>query len=699
MSLDGRTVEAALETGRRPVERTAPARAFGGGRYELQDEVGRGAMGIVFRALDRTTGSPVAVKVMLLADGADPAARRARFEREARLLRELRHASIPRVHEVGEADGLLYIVTDFLEGRTLADAAVETETEHGRLRLVAAVRDVARALHHAHGRGLVHRDVKPENIIVVEERAFLVDFGLARGFDGGRSHEQLSRSGEVLGTPAFLAPEQVAPDRFGPVGPRTDVRGLGATLYHVLAGRPPFEITNALELMVALLDRDPPSLRTHLPGAPAALVDLCRDALARRPEDRPASAEVFADRLDAYLAPEDVGGAAPAGDRRRVGRGVAIVVAIMAALTVGLLVRAAVRTGLRETAWVDGLDALGRGDHGRAAAAFERVLAIDPSHREARARLADCREELDAAAELFRWLEEEAAGEAARAARLEAVATAAERALAVGPDEGRPMLARALADGADLGALDGPDGAVRRRELLRARGRLRIEAGDRLGGLTDLDAVVAEAPEDAEAHHWIAVACLLGFDQEHGDYLARIERATAATLAHGPERADTLALRAYTVAHLDGDAAAQPLFARALEVDPDDLTARFLALVQRFREGEREGLPARFSVLLGDVGERRWVFRPWTIAARGYAELFVAAPDWSSALRDFDRALELDPTYGYVHLFRAEAFRGMKDPRRELAERRAYGRFRGTAAGDDPRVRELEEQLGEERDD
>ncbi|MBI3725055.1 serine/threonine protein kinase, partial [bacterium] len=222
--------------------RADPRCAFG--RYLILGELGRGGMGVVHRAWDERLRRIVALKT-LQADLDGSSAEVAldalhRFQREAEAVARLRHPNIVAVHEVGELKGRHFIAMDYIEGVTLARRlqAGEKKKDPGgggasRLPLTKAieiVRDVARAVHHAHEQGVVHRDLKPQNIMLDgSARPFVLDFGLAR-IGGARSH--VTRSGTTLGTPAYMPPEQA--DTRGEVDARSDVYSLGATLYHVL---------------------------------------------------------------------------------------------------------------------------------------------------------------------------------------------------------------------------------------------------------------------------------------------------------------------------------------------------------------------------------------------------------------------------------------------------------------------------------
>ncbi len=264
------------------------------GRYELQEAVGHGGSATVYRALDPKHSRTVALKVIPFGGG-EKSGRR--FLREARVLASLKHPSLPRVYAVGRSKGRLYLSCEMLEGENL-----ETALKSGNVSLersVAAVRDVARALAYAHRRGVVHRDVKPANIILCADRNVLIDFGLAKRLS--QESQQITRPGQLIGTLPYMAPEQLLPKKFGEVGAPTDIRALGATLFHCITGRAPFKARrDPCEVLLRIVQEDAPCVRDVAPDAPDALVELCRSAMARYPRRRIKAAEL-ADALDAWL--------------------------------------------------------------------------------------------------------------------------------------------------------------------------------------------------------------------------------------------------------------------------------------------------------------------------------------------------------------------------------------------------------------
>jgi hypothetical protein len=265
-----------------------PARRLG--PYVLLKEVGRGGMGRVWRAWDPQVGRIVALKVL---EGGDSDARE-RFVREAQIAGRLDHPNIAGVFHAGETAGRGWIAMQFIEGGA-ADAVPVSVPQ-----AVERIRDAARALAYAHAQGVVHRDVKPGNLLVdASGRVFLTDFGLAKDHGSDRS-APMSVTGAVLGTPQYMAPEQARGDRQA-VGPRSDVYSLGATLYSLLAGRPPFDNQDVAALIVAVANKRPAPVRKFNPRVSPELELLLERAMAKRPEDRFATADAFADALDRLL--------------------------------------------------------------------------------------------------------------------------------------------------------------------------------------------------------------------------------------------------------------------------------------------------------------------------------------------------------------------------------------------------------------
>jgi serine/threonine-protein kinase len=265
------------------------------GKYRLIREIGRGGMGVVFLArqidLDRT----VAIK-MILASHLATGDEIRRFYAEARAAGRVRHANVVGIHEVGEIRGQHYFAMDHVEGRSLAEVASKTHmAPEAAAKLLA---DVARAVQCLHDHNIVHRDLKPSNILLDDQgKPYVTDFGLAKVYD---TDSPQTRSGAIIGTPSYMSPEQAA-GHSAAVLPATDVYSLGAILYELLTGRPPFRRETPHETLLEVLEGEatwPVHLNAQL--APE-LALICMRCLEKQPEARYASAAALADDLERYL--------------------------------------------------------------------------------------------------------------------------------------------------------------------------------------------------------------------------------------------------------------------------------------------------------------------------------------------------------------------------------------------------------------
>ncbi len=270
------------------------------GDFKLLAEIGRGGMGVVYRARQRSLDRLVAVKVLLRGADASPQDQ-TRFRAEAEAVARLDHPGIVPIYETGEVAGWRYFGMKWIEGQTLAErmaAGPLPQREAARL-----VMEVARAIDYAHERGVIHRDLKPANILLDAAGApHVTDFGLAKRH---ARNEMLTTTGAILGTPSYMAPEQAAGGR-GEVGPASDVFSLGAILYALLSGRPPFQGSNPVDTLLLVLEQDPAPLRILNPHVDPDLEMIALRALQKPPELRYASAGALADDLAAYLAGEPI---------------------------------------------------------------------------------------------------------------------------------------------------------------------------------------------------------------------------------------------------------------------------------------------------------------------------------------------------------------------------------------------------------
>ena len=286
------------------------------GDYDILDELGRGGMGVVFKAHHRHLKRMVALKVVL-PNADDQETMLKRFKREAALHARLSHPNIVHVYDSGVIDGLHYFAMDFVTGTQLT--ALIGSPEFRLEQRVSVIQQIADALDHAHASGVVHRDIKPDNLIVDGGwRGHLVDFGIAKPTDS-EGVENLTRQGLAVGTPHYMAPEQFRP-KLGSVGPQSDVYALGAVLYHCLAGRPPFEADTAHGVLIKAATQDATALdNVKSPSDEVINADLAaivRRCMAKAQTDRYENARAMADDLSRYLNGEEVAARPLSGKER-----------------------------------------------------------------------------------------------------------------------------------------------------------------------------------------------------------------------------------------------------------------------------------------------------------------------------------------------------------------------------------------------
>ncbi len=268
------------------------------GPYELIREIGRGGMGVVYEARQKGLDRSVAVKMILAGHLASPELVR-RFQAEAKAAARLHHSNIVHIHDVGQFHGQDFFAMEYIEGESLAERITRGPMDPpGAVRLVAMV---ARAVEHLHQQGIIHRDLKPSNILVdADGEPYVTDFGLAKVFLPGTD---ATATGIIAGTPSYMAPEQ-ASGRRAAVSPATDVYSLGAILYELLTGVPPFRAETALDTLMEVLSGDPPKPRTLNLRIPIGLELICLKCLSKEPAERYPSAAALADDLDRFARGE-----------------------------------------------------------------------------------------------------------------------------------------------------------------------------------------------------------------------------------------------------------------------------------------------------------------------------------------------------------------------------------------------------------
>src|SRR5881396_1778711 len=270
------------------------------GDYELLEEIGRGAQGVVFRARQKNLNRTVALKVISLGQWASKAHLK-RFRLEAEAAARLEHPGIVPIHEVGERDGSCYFSMKFVEGGQLDEVARREPIPIRRA--VELIAKVARTVHYAHEHGILHRDIKPGNILLdAEGEPHLTDFGLARLLE---TESTVTRTLEVLGTPSYMSPEQALGENAA-VSSATDVYGLGAVLYQLLTSHPPFAGGTTYETIKLLLDTEPRQPRLLNPKIDRDLSTICLKCLEKDPQRRYPSALALAEDLERWLKHEPI---------------------------------------------------------------------------------------------------------------------------------------------------------------------------------------------------------------------------------------------------------------------------------------------------------------------------------------------------------------------------------------------------------
>jgi serine/threonine protein kinase len=278
------------------------------GRYRILGCLGAGGMGTVYKAQDAQLDRAVALKLPRF-DGPphDRALRAQRFQREARAAAAIRHPHVCPIHDVGEHEGHPFVVMAYIEGESLAQRLARQGPVQDLAQAVALIRQVLDALEAVHAHAIIHRDLKPSNVLLDSAgRAILTDFGLARPTEGA---DQLTSEGVVVGTPAYMAPEQAA-GQAEAVGPWTDVYSVGVILYQMLTGRLPFE-GPALTVLARIVHETPPRPSRFRQDLDAALETVVLKAMARAPQERYQSAREFSAALTAWSPALSPGAAAP----------------------------------------------------------------------------------------------------------------------------------------------------------------------------------------------------------------------------------------------------------------------------------------------------------------------------------------------------------------------------------------------------
>jgi serine/threonine protein kinase len=271
------------------------------GSYDLLVELGRGAMGVVYRAFSLQLCRPCAVKVMIPGERMS-ALDIQRFQNEAMLAARLQHPHIVSVFDAGEDQGWFYIVMELVDGKPLT-SLIDDGSSEAMMRGIRTIAEAARALHYAHGKGIVHRDIKPDNILIdADGHPHVTDFGIAKSVD---ADARMTMKGMLVGTPIYMSPEQ-ANGEVAAIGPRSDIYSLGVTLYELCAGEAPFESDNVYDIIARILTDEPPSprdvsRRRRNRDLPLDLENICLKAIEKDAGRRYQTALAMAEDIEAYL--------------------------------------------------------------------------------------------------------------------------------------------------------------------------------------------------------------------------------------------------------------------------------------------------------------------------------------------------------------------------------------------------------------
>jgi tetratricopeptide (TPR) repeat protein/predicted Ser/Thr protein kinase len=677
------------------------------GRYQVQEAIARGGMGAVYKALDPASQQAVAVKVMLAAGLADET-RRKRFAREAEALRRVGHPNVVRIlDDQVTASGEPFLVMEWVDGRSLQHA-LDRDGPFDPDDAAETVRTLCDAVGACHEAGVLHRDLKPDNVLVARDGSLkLTDFGLVRDTDPSLSRSQLSQDGQVLGTPGYWAPEQ----GFGQlesIGPRTDVYGLGATLYALLTGRPPQDGENLLAVLDAARKPKPPPSSLN-PAVPAWLDAVVAKALAVDPERRYSGAHALAAALSA--GPEAEGSASRASVW--VAAGLALAGAVLALFLVlraakssagasaegvevqpGTTLAAspaeiaaagrssprpsspAPRPSVREpnhearAAHQRGLALIARRDFARAEVAFSEAIQREPLFAEAlRARgsarqelgdLSGARDDLDAAIELE---PEQASGYQLRARlrrREDDFAGAIadyDVALQLDPTDYRSYLNRAASKGSlgdFVGAEDDYAAAIHlepdRIMAYGGRGSARRDQGKLDEAISDFERVL-----QLEPGHPQALRSLQELRAQKGEQGLRQDAS--------PEAIEREARAAYEAGVAHGQAErwsdAVAAFGESIRILPNVAASHLNRGVARMRLSDFGPAALDFSEALRLDPKH---VQAWAMRGMAHRNLGRVA----EAVADFERALELEPD-------NAQARRFLPEARQALEAQRAAG--------------------------
>lgn len=622
--------------------------------YVIRRELGRGGMAVVYLADDPRHHRPVALKVLQPEIAIALAGER--FLREIGIAATLTHPNILPLYDSGEQDGRLYYVMPCVEGGSLR-ARLDAERQLPIPEAVRIVEEVADALAYAHMRGVVHRDIKPENILLEGDHPVVTDFGTARAVSR-TSGEHLTEEGTLVGTPAYMSPEQAGGG--GDVGPAADQYALACVLYEMLAGQPPFTGADARAVMARhLVDRVPP-LATVRPGVPPQIRRAIQTALAKAPADRFASMPEFTAALSAEAGEADgrssiavlpFANMSGTSEDEYFADGVAE--EIITALTR--------IPGLRVAARTSSFAFKGRNMDVRGIGEMLDVGAVlEGSVRRSGDRLRITAQLIGTADGYHLWTERYEGGSGDVFEVQERIATSIARALEVvlGEEQRRAM---ARGRPSDAGAYDY---YLRGLQFLHQARRKSLVFARQM-----FERAVERDPEFARGFAGVAEACALLHHYypgaSHAPDLARADAASMKALELDPELADAHATRGFVLWLLDRFPEAEDVFRRAIELDPGHFEARYLWGRASFQRGDTE----RAAILFDEAARLREDHEASFFAAQALSALgrdTEAEAAYRRALPVIERHIELNPDDARALTMGAVAFSRLGAPGRGL---------------------------------
>lgn len=665
-----------------PFEQTQAQKSSGKmlGPYEIIEKIGEGGMGKVFKAYHPELGKPVAIKVMHDSDKVSEKEKK-RFLAEAQNTAQLRHPNIVMVYNAGHDEGKDYIVMDFIAGETLSH--VLKRRELSAKKALELMKEIALAIDYAHQQNIIHRDLKPENVMIetATGRPIIMDFGLAKNVKRSKG---LTKSGEVFGTPQYMAPEQ-AYGNVREISPRTDVYALGAMLYEMLTGMPAVKGDTPVNIMLNIINDEVIPLRRRNPKIHADVETICLKALEKEPKHRYPSAAAFAEDIGRYLNGESIS-ARPSGFWHRTWKRVRRNKPIAAIFILSLLFMcasgwvwmkgkqeqataqektlstvAAARKDARKYLYL-GWEYQNKNMPEKALAAFTQAIMLDPA----------CAEAYNNRGAIRRTQGDTEGALADFGKAIEFNPHFAESYVNRGDTwQKNGNWSKAMADFSK--AIECNPHLL---EIYTIRGTLRHNQQDTAGAVADFTKAIEINPQSAKAYNGLGI-CLLA-QKDTAGALANLNKAI---------EIDPRYTQAYTnrgvVRHKQGDIdGALADFSQAIHLDPKCRQAYINRSDILYGKGDTKGVMADLDKLLeldpgcAELHDKRGFIR-------------YSTGDFSGALADFDKTIELDPNFALAYKNRALTLAKKGDRAAAVANFRKYLKFNL----DDPDTQQIHDYI------